>query len=185
MKITREIPPAAASALATAAVYGILGTALSRRPPELLPSFLPPLLAALPLIIAVINAAALFCLLAGWRAIRRRRVQPHRAFMLTAAGLISLFLVLYVSRVSLGGVKAFPGPPTIRAYVYLPILAVHVMLSIVSVPVVIYNIFTGITRGPAGVPDTNHARVGRTAVLLWSVSLALGIAVYVLLNVLY
>lgn len=169
----------------TAAVYAVLGAALSRRPPDALPPFLPPVLALLPLAIAVINAAALFCLLSGWRAIRAGLVRRHRAFMLGATGLISLFLVLYVARVALGGVKAFPGPPVVRAYVYLPVLAVHVILSIASVPLVVHNVLTGITRSSVDMAKSGHPAVGRVAVLLWSVSLALGILVYLLLNVLF
>jgi putative membrane protein len=185
VKLLRRIPPVATTAAITAAVYGVLGAALSRRPPQELSPFVPPILATLPLAIAVINGAALFCLLAGWRAIREGRVQRHRAFMLAATGLISLFLVLYVGRVAMGGVKAFPGPPGIRTYVYLPVLAVHVCLSIVSVPLVVYNIVTGVTRDPVGVAKTRHPAVGRIGARLWSVSLALGILVYVLLNVLF
>lgn len=185
MTLTRRIPPVVATAAVTAVVYGLLGAALSRRPPDVLPPFLPPVLAVLPSVIAAINTAALFCLLAGWRAIRARQIARHRAFMLSAAGLISLFLVLYVSRVVLGGLKAFPGPPSVRAYVYLPVLAVHVSLSIASVPWVVYNILTGVTRSPADVATTRHPAVGRIAVRLWSVSLALGILVYLLLNVLF
>jgi putative membrane protein len=185
VKASRRIPFAAATTAITTAVYGVLGVALSRRPPDQLPLFIPPVLATLPLVIAVINASALICLLSGWRAIRTGRVRAHRAFMLAAAGLISLFLVLYVTRVALGGVKTFPGPSAVRAYIYLPVLTVHIGLSILSVPLVVYNLLTGLTHRPAAIPGTRHPRVGRAAVLLWSVSLALGILVYALLNVLY
>ena len=105
--------------------------------------------------------------------------------MLASAALISMFLVLYVTRVALGGVKAFPGPPGVRVYIYLPILTIHIVLSILSVPPVVYNLLIGLTHSAAGVAKTPHPRVGRVAVSMWSVSLALGILVYLLLNVLY
>ncbi len=143
------------------------------------------LVAAAPTIIAVVNAAALFCLVAGWRAIRRGRVRTHRTLMLIAAGCISLFLILYVTRVSLGGVKAFPGPASVRTYLYLPVLAVHILLSIFSVPLVLHNLVIGLTYRVEEIAGTAHPRVGRWAVLLWSISLALGLLVYLLLNVLY
>ncbi|HEV8338621.1 MAG TPA: DUF420 domain-containing protein [bacterium] len=150
-----------------------------------LPAVVAALVAAAPTIIAVVNTAALFCLLAGWRAIRRGRVRAHRALMLAAAGCISFFLILYVTRVSLGGVKAFPGPAAVRVYLYLPLLTVHIGLSVLSVPLVIHNLVIGLTYRPGEVPFTAHPRVGRWAVLLWSISLVLGLVVYLLLNVLY
>ncbi|MDR7421568.1 MAG: DUF420 domain-containing protein [Armatimonadota bacterium] len=169
----------------TVAVYAALGVALAMRPPAVLPPAVIAALAALPTLIAIVNTLALACLIAGWRAVLARRIHRHRRFMIASAALISLFLVLYVTRVALGGTKAFPGPTAVRAFVYLPILAVHIVLSIVSVPLVVYNLLTGL-RHPAGaVAATRHPSVGRYAVALWSTSLVLGIVVYLLLNVLY
>ncbi len=177
--------PLAATIVITVAVYGILAAALSAEPPDRLPPLVARALGAFPLLIAIVNASALACLLAGWRAIRAGRVGAHRKFMLAAVTLISMFLLLYVTRVSLGGVKAFPGPPAIRLYVYLPALTIHIILSILSVPPVVYNLLIGLTTDVTDIPKTKHPRVGRVAVVLWSVSLTLGIFVYLLLNVLY
>ncbi|MDQ7843069.1 MAG: DUF420 domain-containing protein [Armatimonadota bacterium] len=177
--------PGVAAAFLAALVYAILGYALTGRPPESLPPALARLVALAPHLIALINATALASLLLGWRAIRRGQVGVHRRYMLAAAALITAFLVLYVTRVTLGGTKAFPGPALLRRYLYLPMLAVHILLSILSVPPVIYNVFVGLTRDPAAVARTAHRRVGRVAVAMWSLSLFLGLGVYLLLNVLY
>ncbi len=181
----RRISPVLGTVIITAVVYGVLGYALLAVPPRQLPEPVTRMLAALPSVIAAVNAAALASLLAGWRAIRAGRIRAHRTFMLTAAVLISTFLVLYVTRVVLGGVKVFPGPPEVRRYVYLPALMVHIALSILSVPSVVFNVLIGLTHDVDDIPRTPHARVGRVAVATWSVSLALGIAVYLMLNVLY
>jgi putative membrane protein len=167
------------------AVYGILGVALSSKPPDHLPLTVMRALAVFPTLIAVNNALALTSLLAGWRAVREGRIERHRRFMLVSAALISLFLVLYVTRVVLGGVKAFPGPREVRTFVYMPALVVHIALSILSVPLVVYNLLTGLKYRVQDIPATAHPRVGRLAVWLWSVSLALGIFVYLMLNVVY
>ncbi len=152
----------------TAAVYGILGLALSSRPPAHISPFVARALGMVPFLIAVINASALGCLLAGWLAIRAGRVQAHRTFMLASATLIFLFLLLYVTRVSLGGVKAFQGPPEVRRFVYLPILSVHIALSILSVPPVVYNLLIGLTNdaGDSRVPAA-QCRV-LTGTVCWS-----------------
>lgn len=185
LETPRRLPPLLATIVATVAIYGVLGVALSSRPPADLPPLVSRALAVVPLLIAVINTLALWCLLAGWRAVRAGRIAAHRRLMLAAAALISLFLIFYVTRVSLGGVKAFPGPPAVRLYVYLPALIVHIALSILSVPPVVYNLLTGLMYRPGDLPKTIHPRVGRVAVGLWSVSLALGIFVFLMLNVLY
>jgi putative membrane protein len=177
--------PGLAAAVAAAVIYAALGYALSGQPPATLPPALARLVALAPHLIAVINATTLIVLLRGRSAIRAGRVASHRRLMLTAAVLISAFLLLYVTRVALGGTKAFPGPAAVRVYLYLPLLAVHILLSIVSVPLVVYNLLVGLTRPVGAIGVTAHPRVGRAAVALWSVSLALGIIVYVMLNLLY
>jgi putative membrane protein len=177
--------PGVVAVLLAAVVYTVLGYALTGEPPASAPPSLGRFLALAPHLIAIVNATALACLLLGWRAIRRRQIPVHRAYMLAAAALISIFLVLYVTRVALGGTKAFAGPAALRAYVYLPMLAVHILLSILSVPPVIYNVLVGLTRDPAAVRLTAHPRAGRVAVALWSLSLLLGLGVYLLLNVLF
>jgi putative membrane protein len=143
--------------------------------------------------IALINSAALISLLVGWRYIRRGEVRKHRAAMLTAFSLISLFLVLYLTKVGGGFEKAiviessqflgaYAGPVRI---VYLAMLAVHILLSVLAVPVVLYPVVLGLTHSPSELAETAHARVGRIAVLSWSLSLFLGIVTYFLLNHVY
>ncbi|MGH2372099.1 MAG: DUF420 domain-containing protein [bacterium] len=177
--------PLAATIVITLAVYGFLAAALSSRPPDRLPPSIASALALFPTLIALVNASALVCLLTGWRAIKAGRVDAHGRLMLAAAAFISAFLVLYLTRVTLGGVKAFPGPPAIRLYVYLPALTIHIGLSILSVPPVIYNLLIGLTFPVGDVANTRHPQVGRVAVALWSVSLTLGILVYLMLNVFF
>ena len=158
---------------------------LSRRPAGAPSPGIAALLAVLPTVIAAVNAVALAFLLRGWRAVRGRRIAAHRRAMLAAAACIALFLILYVTRVALGGTKAFPGPAAVRAYVYLPVLVVHIALSILSVPLVVHNLLVGLSRPAGEVARTAHPLLGRWAVALWSLSLSLGVLVYLLLNVLY
>jgi putative membrane protein len=184
---TRRRPssPLAGTIFISLAAYGVLGYALSTNPPDVLPPLVSRALAVFPHLIAAVNATALICLLAGWRAIRAGSVVAHRRLMLASVMLISAFLILYVARVALGGTKTFPGPSEIRRYVYLPALTVHIALSILSVPPVIYNVLVGMTYPLRDVGKTQHPRVGRIAVTLWSTSLALGLLVYLLLNIVY
>ena len=171
------------STFITVVIYAFLGymLLLTERPESLTP--LQRLLVdVLPHVIALVNSIALLSLLLGWSSIRKQRVDSHRLFMLVAVLLIMLFLVMYVTRISLGGVKRFTGPEPVYLYVYLPMLTVHVVLSIASVPLVVYNALSGLLLRIEEIPSTAHPKVGRIAVYAWSVSLALGIAVYFMLN---
>jgi putative membrane protein len=135
-------------------------------------------------VIALVNSATVVSLLAGWYFIRAGEVRKHRAAMITAFSLILVFLVLYLLKTGGGGQKTFVGPDT-AALAYFAMLAIHIILSVLSVPLVIYNITVGLTHSTEEVRETPHARVGRVTVVVWSVSLTLGVLAYVLLNHVY
>jgi putative membrane protein len=135
-------------------------------------------------LIAVVNLSALTALLLGWRFIRRGEVRKHRAAMVTAFGLILVFLVLYLWKTGGGFEKSLVAPDLVRL-VYLPMLLIHIALSVAAVPVVLYAVILGLTHSPSELRNTAHARVGRIAVVAWSLSLALGVVTYLLLHHVY
>ncbi|MFC7177369.1 DUF420 domain-containing protein [Halosegnis marinus] len=134
--------------------------------------------------IAAVNTVTVVCLLAGWREIRRGNVRRHRALMLASFALILVFLVMYLLKTGGGGRKDFVGP-TLPYYGYLAMLGIHIVLSILSVPLVLYNVVVGLTHTTEEMTRTAHKRVGRVAVAVWAVSLTLGVLAYVLLNHVY
>lgn len=180
--LIRRRPGETTAALTIVGYALVLGTFLLDLPiyPELTPGQVNPLTHA----IAVINAGATVLLVAGWYWIRRGRVRLHRRAMVGAFALILLFLVVYLLRVGGGGEKYFVGPDPVY-YAYLAMLAVHVILSIVAVPVVVYALVLGLTHTPAELERTVHARIGRVAAGTWILSLVLGIVTYLLLNHVY
>lgn len=135
-------------------------------------------------LIAATNATALAALLVGFRYIRRGQVHRHRRAMLTAFALILLFLVVYLWKIGGGYERSIVAPFAVKA-IYLPMLAIHVALSALSVPLVIHAVVLGLTHTPAELRETAHARVGRIAVAAWSTSLFLGLVTYLLLNVIF
>ncbi|ELY77363.1 DUF420 domain-containing protein [Natrinema gari] len=132
-------------------------------------------------VIAVINTTATAVLLLGWYWIRAGDVEKHRLAMVSGFVLILGFLVVYLLKVGGGGTKEFVGPD-IAYYPYLVMLAIHIILSIVSVPVVLYALVLGLSHTPAELRETPHAKVGRIAAGAWILSLFLGVVTYVLLN---
>jgi putative membrane protein len=177
--------PAVATVVLSVVGYAlVIGTFLGVVPASVYPDLSLGQVNLLSDAIAAVNTLATLSLLAGWRWIRRDEVKKHATAMATAFGLILVFLVLYLTKIGGGGTKEFVGP-TLVYYAYLAMLAVHIVLSIVSVPVVLYAIVLGATHTPAELRDTAHARVGRIAAGSWILSLSLGVVAYLLLNHVY
>ncbi len=134
--------------------------------------------------IAVVNTFALASILAGVYFVRTGRIHGHRAAMLTAFTLILVFLVMYLAKVGGGFEKAILAEGPVRI-AYLAMLAVHILLSALSVPVVLHAVVLGLTHSPSELRDSLHPTVGRIAATAWSLSLALGIVTYLMLNHVY
>ncbi|EMA68240.1 hypothetical protein C461_06649 [Halorubrum aidingense JCM 13560] len=170
------------SAVALALVFGAVGGAI---PSGLLPRASDGVLAAIPHLNAAISATAIATILLGWRAISRGNVRRHKAFMLTSFGLFAAFLAGYLYRLILVGTAEFPGPELVYSYVYLPFLAVHILLAIVCVPFVFYALLLAATRPYRELYHTRHAQIGSVAAALWLISFTMGIGVYLMLYHLY
>ncbi|MFB6112237.1 MAG: DUF420 domain-containing protein [Halobacteriaceae archaeon] len=144
-------------------------------------------------LIAIVNSVALLALLAGVWFIRRGDIRRHRVAMVTAFSLILLFLVLYLWKVGGGFEKSIVIPANaplaqlsgVVKTAYFAMLAVHIILSIVAVPVVLHAVVLAATHRPSELSETAHPRVGRLAVAAWALSLSLGIVTYLLLNHVY
>ena len=169
-----------AAVLSTLSLALVLGTAAGAVPDSALPR-IDLVLAAIPHLNAAISLGAIGLILAGVRAIRSGNVSGHRRAMLGALALFGTFLVLYLYRVAVLGPTHFDGPSWIAAYVYPPLLAVHILLAIVCVPLLYYVALVGLTTPVQRIPATRHPRLGRITVVLWVTSFALGIVVYMLL----
>jgi len=144
--------------------------------------------------IAAVNSVTVVLLCVGWYWIRAGEVKKHAAAMISSFVLILIFLLMYVPRVAGGGTKEFVlessyswvplWEPIVPAYLLM--LAIHILLSILSVPLVLYAIMLGLTHTPDQLrTQTPHKRVGRIAAGTWILSLVLGVVTYVMLNHLY
>lgn len=159
----------------------VFGAVLRIGPVAALPAASDSFLAAIPHVNAAISFTAIATIVAGVRSIRRGNVERHRRLMLTTFVLFATFLGLYLYRVSLEGPTEFAGPAWVESTVYLPLLAVHVLLAIVCIPLVYYVLLLAYSHPVDRLATTNHPRVGRIAARLWLVSFALGTVVYAML----
>jgi putative membrane protein len=178
--------PAAVTALLSVVGYAlVVGTFLGYVPGTVFPDLTLEQVNRLSDGIALVNALNVLVIAAGWRWIRRDEVKKHAAAMVTSFALILVFLVMYLTKIGGGGTKEFVGPAFVY-YPYLAMLAVHIVLSIVAVPVVLYALVLGLTHSPAELRrETPHRRVGRIAAGSWLLSLSLGVVTYLLLNQLF
>lgn len=182
----RDHPAAVTVVLSVVGYALVAGTFLGWVPASVFPELTLAQVNLLSHAIAVVNTAATLLLVAGWRWIRRGEVRKHAAAMGSAFGLILLFLVLYLTKIGGGGTKEMVGAPGAVYVAYLAMLAIHILLSVVSVPVVLYALVLGVTRTPEELRrSTPHARVGRVAAGAWILSLTLGVVAYLLLNWVY
>ena len=161
-----------------AAVLGLVPSTLMPTTPAVVP-------AVIPHINAVISTAAIVSIILGVRAVRRGAIMQHRRLMLTTLGLFIAFLVLYLYKVIVAGPVTFGGPEVVYQRVYLPVLAVHIVLAVVCIPFVIHAVLLGVTHEVRELYQTRHRLVGRIGATLWLVSFALGNIVYLLAYVIY
>jgi putative membrane protein len=182
----RRRPLATAVSLSLVGYAVVVGTLLGVVPGGVYPRLSLAEVNLLSHAIAVVNTVTTLLLVAGWRYIRCDEVAKHRAAMGSAFGLILVFLVLYVVKTGGGGQKEILGAPAPVELAYFAMLAVHILLSIVAVPVVVYALVLGLTHTTRELrTETAHRRVGRIAAGSWILSLVLGVVTYLVLNWVY
>ena len=181
-QLAREHPRAVSAALTVVGYVVVIGTLYVGLP--IYPTISEGTVDLLSHAIAVVNSITIVTLAAGWYWIRNDEVDRHRLAMIAAFTLILVFLVLYLLKTGGGGRKdVLAGAPLRTAY--LAMLGIHIFLSIVAVPFVLYALTLGATHTPAELRETSHATVGRLAAASWLVSLVLGIVTYVMLTYFY
>ncbi len=129
----------------------------------------------LPAANAIMNGIAFSILLAGFIAVKQKRVQTHRTLMLSAVAVSVLFLISYVTRVALTGTHRFPELGLLRT-VYLVILVSHTILAIVNLPLIVRALYLALRhRYP------EHARIVKVAWPIWAYVSLTGVIVYLML----
>jgi putative membrane protein len=117
--------------------------------------------AFLPALNALLNGLSAVALLIGYTFIRARRIPAHRAAMMTAFGFSTLFLVSYILHHALHGDVRYPAYAALRS-VYLPLLASHIILAVVALPLILVTFFFSLSgRFP------QHRKIARWTFPLW------------------
>ena len=130
----------------------------------------------LPALNAVLNGLSALALGVGFVLILQRRIVAHRNAMLTAFVFSSLFLVSYITNHYLHGDTRYPVGVPYRT-LYLSMLASHVLLSVVALPLVLVTFFLSLSGRFA-----IHKRVARWTFPIWFYVSVTGVLVYLMLH---
>jgi putative membrane protein len=130
----------------------------------------------LPALNALLNGLSAIALVIGFRFIRLREIAKHRASMMTAFVFSSIFLVSYIINHAVHGDTRYPGHSTIRT-VYLLILASHVLLSVVALPMVLTTFFFSLSGR-----FRQHKALARYTFPIWLYVSVTGVVVYAMLR---
>ena len=140
---------------------------------------MPEYVSYLPHLNAILNSTSALLLLAGFRFIRRRRIQAHRNCQVTAVVTSTLFLISYLTYHYYHGATRFPGQGLVRP-LYFTILISHTILAVVIVPLILVTLY----RAAHG-DFIRHRRIARWTLPLWLYVSVTGVIVYLMLYHLY
>lgn len=129
----------------------------------------------LPALNAGLNSLATVLLLAGYRQIRRRNIAAHRACMLAAFCVSTLFLISYLVYHAQVGSVPFRRQGWIRP-VYFTILLTHIVLAAAIVPLALVTLWRAWRER-----FDRHRAIARWTLPLWLYVSVTGVVIYVML----
>ena len=127
---------------------------------------------ALPASLACLNAVSGTLLVTALAAIRRGNRERHRTLMIVNLGVSALFLVVYVTEISLFGNTRFPGDDWVRT-LFLTILVSHTTLAVALVPLVLRTVYLAFKERFA-----EHRRIARITFPVWLYISVTGVVIY-------
>lgn len=135
---------------------------------------LDPVIPYLPHFQALLNSTATLLLACGYYFIRSGKPASHRACMLGALTVSSVFMLSYLTYHAAVGYLPFAGQGVIRPF-YFTLLATHVILAALIVPLVLATAFFAL-RGNF----LRHPRLARWTLPLWFYVSVSGVFIYLL-----
>jgi len=130
-------------------------------------------------ILAILNSTSAILLIAGYRFIRKGKINAHRNCQLTAFTTSTLFLISYLTYHYYHGATRFPGQGIVRP-IYFAILITHTTLAVVIVPMILLTLYRAARRD-----FIRHRRIARWTLPLWLYVSITGVVVYLMLYHLY
>ena len=133
-------------------------------------------LAFLPALNALLNGLSAISLLVGYSFIRARNINAHNRAMFAAFIFSTLFLVSYILHHALHGDVRYPAGAAFRIP-YLWLLASHILLAVVALPMVLTTFFFSLTHR-----FSQHKRIARWTFPLWLYVSVTGVLTWAMLR---
>jgi putative membrane protein len=128
-----------------------------------------------PALNAMLNGTSAVFLIAGYTAIRRRKIEFHRSCMIAAVTTSGIFLASYLARFATTGTHRYAGEGWDKG-LYLFILFSHMVLAVVIVPLVLRALLLARRKR-----FVQHRGVARWLWPMWIYVSLTGVTVYVML----
>ena len=128
---------------------------------------------------AVINSLVSVLLVTAYFLVKNKKLEAHRAVMLCTIILSSLFLVSYIAHHLFAGETKFGGTGALKIF-YLVILASHIILAAVILPIILFTAYQSLSGDYA-----KHKKIARYAFPLWLYVAVTGVLVYVFISPYY
>lgn len=115
----------------------------------------------------------------GWVQIKQQKNDAHRKSMTLAGVFALIFFLIYATRTLFLGNTAFGGPDDVKIY-YTSFLIFHIALATVGAVFGIISLYSGYKN-----KLNSHRKLGPITSITWFLTGITGIAVYLLLYVIY
>jgi putative membrane protein len=128
---------------------------------------------------ATLNSLTAICLVTGVFFIKRKNIRYHRAFMLSAFLLSTVFLVSYVTYHSLSESTSYGGEGPLK-YIYFFILITHIILAALILPLILFTFSRALNN-----KIDQHRKLARWTFPLWLYVAVSGVIVYFMISPYY
>jgi putative membrane protein len=115
----------------------------------------------------------------GWYQIRRGRKELHKRLMLLGTVMAALFFIGYAAKTVLVGDTTFGGPASLKPP-YQIFLQTHTILATVGAILGIVTLRYAYVQA-----FSKHKKIGPWTVVIWFITTASGLAVFLLLYIIY
>jgi uncharacterized membrane protein YozB (DUF420 family) len=131
---------------------------------------------ALPEILVALNVCATSLLTLGWLAIRAGQRERHRKIMTANLGVAVLFLIAYITLITVVGHERYDGEGWLRP-LFFTILISHTILAVSLVGFVPRTVYLAWKQR-----FQEHRRLARITIRMWLYVTVTGIVIYLMLH---
>lgn len=131
---------------------------------------------SLPALNATLNGLCSILLMLSIYFIKRKQIAIHKKLNITCFALSCMFLISYITYHYLCEETRFPADHPLK-YVYYFILASHIILSAIVLPMVLLSFYYGLTNQIA-----KHRKITRWSFPVWLYVTITGVVVYLMIS---